>query len=361
MNLFELLVIPDDDASTLANGPMAPRIRELAKEVRWFTDSRPKTDDELIERIGDAEAVLNVRASVRFTRKAFQACHRLKVVSMWATGTDGADLQAASELGITVCHTPGYATESVAEHAIALALAATRELGANDRIVREGGWVGRPIGQLYGRTLGVLGAGRIGRRIMELGRALGMNIAAWTVHPSPERARAGGFTFMPLEAVLAVSDVLAIALALGERTTALIDRDRLALMKPSAILVNVGRGAVVDEAALIDALTTRRIAGAALDVFARSPLAPGHPLTKLDNVLLSPHNAAQTPETNNAGMRMVVQNLEHFLGGRPMNVATWGMRAASLAPRAVVDPLEEGERSGEVTVLSRPLDRLEER
>jgi len=199
-------------------------------------------------------------------------------------------------------------------------LAVARRIVSNDRSIRGGGWARGYGTQLHGKTLGVVGTGSIGRQMIGLGKAIGMQVLAWTLHPSPERARRYGVRFVSLDELLAGSDVVSLHLVLSPQSTGLIGERELSLMKPTAILVNTARGPMVDEEALVRALEEGRIAGAGLDVFCDEPLPPGHPLTRMDNVVLSPHVAAMTPEATLAGLEMAVDNVESFLAGRPTNV-----------------------------------------
>jgi D-3-phosphoglycerate dehydrogenase len=322
---YSLLVVPDDQPTVLLGTPYEARVRALARQVQWHTD-RPANEDHTIARIRDAEAVLNIRSSVRFTRRVLAACPRLKVLSVWGTGVDHVDLPAAAELGITVCNTPGYGAPYVAEHALALALAVSRQIVQNDQRIRRGEWTRGFIDELYNKTLGVVGTGAIGQRMIQLGRGIGMKVAAWTLHPSPQRAAQYGVEFLSLEELLRVSDVFSLHLALSAETQGLIGARELGLMKPTAILVNTSRGAVVDEAALLEALEGRRIAGAGLDVFQTEPLPPGHPFTKLDNVVLSPHAGGMAYNGTMRGLEMSVENLEAFAAGTPICVVAAGRR-----------------------------------
>ena len=223
-------------------------------------------------------------------------------------------------------NTPGYGAPYVAEQALALALAVSRQLVQNDSHIRQGGWTRGFIDELYNKTLGVVGTGAIGQRMIELGSAIGMNVVAWTLHPSSERAAQYGVEFLSLEDLLRRSDVISLHTALSPETQKLIGREQLALMKPTSILVNTSRGGVVDEASLISALEQKSIAGAGLDVFEIEPLPIGHPLTKLDNVVLSPHAGGMAYNGTMRGLEMSIENLEAFAAGHPIFVVAQGTR-----------------------------------
>ena len=313
---FSLIVVPDDEPPVLSGTVYEARTRALADHVEWHFD-RPTNDQETIDRLKDADAVINIRSSVQFNRQVLSACSRLRILSVWGTGVDHVDLTAATELGITVSNTPGYGAPYVSEHALTLALAVSRQIVQNDRHIRQGGWTRGFIDELYGKTLGVVGTGAIGRRMIQLGRAIGMEVIAWTVNPTPEREREYGVAFLPLEQLLAQADVVSLHVALSPVTEKLIGGEQLALIKPTGILVNTSRGGVVDQDALLEVLRAGRIGGAGLDVFETEPLAAGHPLTKLDNVVLSPHAGGMAYNGTMRGLEMSVENLEAFAAGNP--------------------------------------------
>ena len=176
------------------------------------------------------------------------------------------------------------------------------------------------MSQMHGKTLGIVGLGAIGRQFARLGKGIGMRVIAWTFHPNMHPNPALGFELVSFDDLLRSSDVVSIHLRLTPETTGLIGKPQFALMKSTAILVNTARGAIVDEAALMEALTTRRIAGAGLDVFETEPLPAGHPLTNFENVVFTPHAAGITPEAVEAGLQMSIQNVWDFLAGTPANV-----------------------------------------
>lgn len=321
----DLLVIPDDHPPVLHGTHLEPRVYGLAREVGWHIE-RPADEAQLVEWIGSADVVVNLRASVYFPRAVLEQCPKLRLISIWAVGTDNVDLEACRDLGITVCNTPGYAAIGVAEHAIALALAVTHQIAAGDRRIRGGGWQDARIAQLHGKTLGVIGVGPIGQRMIELGRALGMDAVAWTFRPSPERAASLGVELVPLEQLLQSSDVVSIHLPITEESRHLLGAEELAKMKPTAIIVNTGRGPVIDEQAMVQALWEGRLGGAGLDVFTTEPLPQDSPLCSMENVVMSPHVGAMSPETSLAGLSMALDNIEAFLAGTPTHRVVSGTR-----------------------------------
>jgi len=306
--------VPDDAPPVLA--PSAAWQELIAHAEVNYHDTLPASEEQLIERIGAAPAVLNIRSSCYFTESLFAACPAMRVLSIWGTGTDNVDLAAARRHGVTVTNTPGVSAFSVAEQSLALLFAVARRIPEMDAAVRRGQWPAGQSVELRGKTCGVLGLGAIGRRFAELAAGIGMRVIAWTLHPRP----IPGVKLVDLDELYRTSDVLSLHLRLSPETAGFVGAAQLALMKPTAILVNTARGALLDEAALIEALRTKRIAAAGLDVFATEPLPEGHPLIALPNVVLTPHCAGVTPEALEAGLRMSVTNIWDFFAGRPQHV-----------------------------------------
>jgi D-3-phosphoglycerate dehydrogenase len=230
------------------------------------------------------------------------------------------DLKAAAACGITVTNTPGANALAVAEHTVALILAVAKQLAQADRAMRHGGWPRNLVPQLRGKRLGLIGTGLIGREVASMGRGLGLEVVAWTFHPNPSLAVALGLRYVKLEELLQTSDIISLHLRATPDTQQFLNRERLGMLKAGAILVNTARGALIDEAALVEWLREKRIAGAGLDVFETEPLPAGHPLTTLPNVLLTPHCGGMTPDSNLIGLAMAVENIENFLKGTPTHV-----------------------------------------
>lgn len=308
------IVIPDDFPAVMA--PSRAYRKLVAETAVEYHDSLPGSEDGLIERIRGAEVVLNIRSSCRFTERVFTNCPELRLLSIWGTGTDNVDLAAAARHGVTVTNTPAVSAPSIAEHALTLMLSAARRISVLDRNTRNGSWSRGQAVQLSGKTLGIIGLGAIGRRFAELGRGIGMHVIAWTLHPNP----ALGIPLVSFEELLRTSDVVSLHLRLSDDTRGMIGRREFEQMKPGAIFVNTARGPIVDEAALIDALASGKLAAAGLDVFETEPLPAGHPIAKLDNVVLTPHCAGITPEALEAGLELCIQNVRNFLSGSPTNV-----------------------------------------
>ncbi|HXB72611.1 MAG TPA: NAD(P)-dependent oxidoreductase [Candidatus Acidoferrales bacterium] len=306
--------IPDDAPPVLAASGAWPILQ--ARAQLDYHNTLPGSEERLIERITAAEVVLNIRSSCKFTAAVFAACPKLRLVSVWGTGTDHVDLPAAARHGVMITNTPGVSAISIAEHALALLLAVARRLPQMDAATRGGQWPRGQSVELYGKTCGIIGLGAIGRQFARLAGGIGMRVIAWTMHPKPMP----GVTLVELEELYRTSDAVSLHLRLSPETVDFIGAPQFALMKKNAILINTARGAIVNEAAMIEALSSGAIAGAGLDVFTTEPLPPNHPITHLPNVAITPHNAGITPEALEAGLRMSVENIWDFLAGRPSHV-----------------------------------------
>lgn len=308
------IVIPDDYPAVMASSPSYRRFLEHRQVT--YHGSLPGSEAGLVERIRDAEIVINIRSSCKFTESVLAHCPSLRLLSLWGTGTDNVDLGAAAQQRITVTNTPAVSAVSIAEHCLALLLGVARRIAVIDRQTRAGEWPRAQTTQVAGKTLGVIGLGAIGSRFARLGESIGMRVLCWTMNPAAKQ----GFDMVGLDQLLRESDAVSLHLRLSDATRGFLSRERFGMMKQSAIFINTARGPIVDEEALVESLSEGRLAGAGLDVFAVEPLAPGHPLTKLENVLLSPHSAGVTPEALEAGLSLALENVERFLAGRPQNV-----------------------------------------
>ncbi len=314
-----LIAVPDDYPSVFDGTPAHERARTLG-ETRVYTERGADDEAELIRRIDRAKVAINIRAHARFTDAVFAACRNLKMVSIWGTGTDNIDLDAAGRRGITVTNTPGINAFAVAEHTIALMLAVGRHIPRLDREMREGKWPRMLLTQMLGKTLGVFGTGKIGARVVALGQALGMDVLAWSARGDAAHIGSIGARSASKDEILRQADVISLHVRLAPETRGFLSRREFALMKRTAILVNTGRGALVEREALVDALVHGKIAGAGLDVFHDEPLKPDDPILGLDTVVMSPHNAGQTPEVIRDGLLRAVENVENFLKGRPTDI-----------------------------------------
>jgi D-3-phosphoglycerate dehydrogenase len=306
------IVVPDDYPLLLTGTPAEARLRALGA-VTIYTERGANEEDELIRRIAEAGAVVSLRAYSRFSKRVVDASPSLRMISIWGTGTDNVDLDACHARDILVTNTPGVNANSVAEHTLALMLAVARQIPAMDRGTREGRWPRAMLVQLEGKTLGVVGLGAIGSRVVTLAKAFGMNVIATAWRGDDGRAAQVGARYVDLETLLRESDFVSVHFRLTDETRGALSRERLALMKPTAFLVNTARGALVDRDALLDALEKGQIAGAGLDVFHEEPVRADDRILTLSNVVLTPHNAGTTEEVIALGLGRTVENVERFL------------------------------------------------
>jgi len=309
------------DANQHINGLMTGVRLKKVQQAGQFTAhvGPPENDEQFIQRVGDANALM---LGWGLPVDVMKAAPNLELIAFVGIGAGNfVDLDAAVDRGITVCNTPGYADDTVAEHALAMMLATARHLGRLDRSLREGRWNQSISGlELCGKKLGLVGFGGIGARFAALARAIGMTVRAWTRNPSPQRARQHGIEFADLDSILRDSDVLSIHAALTPETEGLLDSRALALTKPGVIIINTARGEIIEENALLTSLRSGHIAAAGLDVYHREPLPSDHPLLSVDSVLLTPHVAFNTPEATLALLDISIDNILHYYRGDPMNV-----------------------------------------
>lgn len=273
-------------------------------------------EDAVLELAAGADAILCDAAPI--SRRVLAELPTVRVVAEYGVGYDNIDVAAASDLGVWVSNVPGFCTEEVAEHTLALVLALARRITALDDIVRSGRWGANAAGKirrLAGQTLGVVGFGPIGQTVARKAGGLGMHVLAYSRGMTAERAAAHGARAVGLDELLSGSDFVSLHLPATAETRGLIDAAALARMQPSAFLVNVGRGALVDEGALIAALQGGQIAGAALDVFATEPVDSTNALLRLPNVILTPHAAFYSEESLRALQDGATRNVIAVLRG----------------------------------------------
>ena len=316
----EPVIVVPDDFPTVFNGTSAHERCQKLGDTRVYIERGADDEAELIRRIGNARYAINVRAHARFTEGVMAGCRKLEMISIWGTGTDNIDLDAAGRHGITVCNTPGVNAFAVAEHTLALMLAAARRIPRIDREMRGGAWPRELLTQLLGKTLGVFGTGTIGRRVIALAKAIGMDVLAWSARGDAGAVATLGARAAAKDEICRAADVISLHLRLGPDTRGFLGRREIALMKPTAILINTGRGALIEREALLDALGQSKIAGAGLDVFHDEPLKPGDALVTFPSVVLSPHNAGQTPEVIRDGLLRAIVNVENYVKGTPTDV-----------------------------------------
>lgn len=308
------------DTATLDQGDMDwSGIRALGELVLYQRSS----PEEVIPRAAEAEAILVNKVIINADVMA--ALGKLKYVGLSATGTNNVDLTEAQRRNIAVTNIPGYAANSVAQHAIAMILHFASKIAFYDDQVRQGKWIScedfcffpKPLIELVGKKLGIIGYGAIGRRVGEIGRALGMEILAYDLpeYVDPEVST-------PLDEVFSQADFLTIHCPLTEQTKGLICSKRLATMKPTAVVINTARGPIVNEADLAKALKDGTIAGAGVDVLSSEPPCPDNPLLSAPNIVITPHVSWGSFESRSRLMVIMTENLRAFIKGRQLNRVT---------------------------------------
>jgi len=316
------IVIPDDYPPTYASLEQVDLRRLAAHGSVTLHTSRAADRAELFERLASAEGVINVRAYTTFDEELLSHATKLRLISILGTGTDNVDLLAAASRGVTVSNTPGVGAPSVAELTIGLLLATVKAIPLSDVRVRNGEWQHVEGPELEGKTLGVLGLGAIGSRVARMGRGLGMRIIAWSVTRDEGRAAHLGVELVQSrDEVFQNADVVSVHLRNTPEMRHVVGARELALMKPTAYVINTARGALVDAEALAATIRAGKLAGGGLDVFTEEPLPPErNPFLDLPNVVLTPHLGAVTREANARSRAMPVDNIIAFLEGRPQNV-----------------------------------------
>jgi phosphoglycerate dehydrogenase-like enzyme len=287
-------------------------------EVTVFTDNVAEID-RLVERLLPFQIVCAMRERTRFDKELIERLPNLQLIATTGSWNAAIDMKACEERGIVVSGT-GAAANSTPELTWAVILALLRHIPAEVNSMRSGGWMVGVGGDLHGRTLGLMGLGNIGSAMARIGTAFGMKIIAWSQNLTEEKAAAGGARLVDKDTLFREADILGIHTVLSTRTRGLVTARELGLMKKTAYLINTSRGPIVDEAALIDALTRKAIAGAAIDAFVPEPLPADHPFRTLPNVLATPHIGYVTEDTYRIFFGETVDNIAGFLAGTPKRV-----------------------------------------
>ena len=294
----------------------------LAGAVEFTVFNRPLgSPAEIARALRDFEMVVLTRERTAFPKQVIDALPNLRLIVSTGARNPSLDVAAARARGVLVCNTP-TAGNPTAQIAVALILEVTRRVGyESDRLKRGEFWQSTIGPDLEGKTFGTIGLGRLGSRVANVCKAIGMKAIAWSQNLTAERCREAGVEFAgSKEELLRAADIVSIHVVSSARTRGLIGAKELALMKPTAYLINTARGPIVDEAALVEALRNHKIAGAGLDVFDVEPLPVDHPLRKLDNVVLSPHLGYVTQENFRVSYGGVVEDIRAFVDGKPIRV-----------------------------------------
>ena len=312
------IVVPGDSPPQIQGSAHLERLKSYG-DIVLYTD-RPETDAEKIRRAEAADILINSRGLVKWPAELLRQLPKLKLISLCSIGTDMIGLEEAKKRGITVCNQPGRTAPVVAEHGFGLMFGLAKRAAFLTASMKAGSWPRMDNVYLQGKTLGVIGTGHIGAEMARLGRAIGMNVIAWTYHPSAARAQELGIQFVSLDELIRTADVVSLHVRLTDESHHLIGERELASMKPGSLLINVARGGVVDTDALIGALNSGHLGGAAIDVYDQEPLPADHPLLTCEQVILTPHCADMTPEGVELLNEGAVDNIIAFLEGSPQNV-----------------------------------------
>ena len=277
-------------------------------------------DEEVIKALHGFQIIKAMRERTRFSRKVIESLPDLKLIITTGMRNASIDVKAANERGITVCGTGGFGNPTTGV-AVGLMLELTRRIGFENARMKAGEPWQIVLGHdLEGKTLGVVGLGKLGTRVAKVMQALGMKVIAWSQNLTAEKAREAGAELVTKDELFKQADIVTVHLMLSDRSRGLIGANELGLMKPTAYIVNTARGPIIDEKALIAALTNKKIAGAGLDVFDVEPLPRDHAFRRLDNVVLTPHLGYVSAENYTVQFREVVEDIRAFIDGKPVRV-----------------------------------------
>lgn len=314
---FKCAILDDYQGVALNIVDWSPVVRNL--DVLVF-NQHLFDEDDIVSALAGCDIVVAMRERTPFPASLLDKLPDLKLLVTTGRWNPSIDLAAAADRGVLVCFTPSI-THPTAELTFGLILAACRHIPSEDRNLREGGSWQQTIGiSLHGKTLGVVGLGTVGTQVARIGKAFGMSIVAWSQNLAPETCTRSGAEYAAKSELFSRSDVVTIHLQLSHRTTGLVGSGELALMKPTAVLVNTSRGAIVNEPALVQALQLKRIRCAALDVFEREPLALDHPLRRLPNTVITPHLGYVTEDTYQVFFQGVVEAIRAWMDGTPIRI-----------------------------------------
>ncbi|MFL9673953.1 D-2-hydroxyacid dehydrogenase family protein [Pseudomonas marginalis] len=307
-----------DDWQNVANGVVDWSVLESVGQVHFLHDY-PADTATMIERLKAFAVICVMRERSPFDQALLQGLPNLKLLVTGGMRNAAIDIAAAKALGIQVCGTDSY-KQAAPELTWALIMASTRNLLAEATSLRAGGWQVGLGGDLHGKTLGILGLGSIGQKVAQFAQVFGMRVLAWSENLTPERAAQAGATWVSKRELFEQADILTIHLVLSDRSRGLVDAEALSWMKPTARLVNTARGPIVDEQALVQALTTGRLAGAALDVYAEEPLPVDHPFRHLPNVLATPHVGYVSEQNYRQFYEQMIEDIQAWTKGAPIRV-----------------------------------------
>ena len=302
-----------DDWQNVASGVVDWSVLETVGQVHFLHDY-PADTATMIGRLKGFEVICVMRERSPFDKALLQGLPKLKLLVTGGMRNAAIDIAAAKSLGIQVCGTDSY-KHAAPELTWALIMASTRNLVAEANSLRAGNWQVGLGGDLYGKTLGILGLGSIGQKVAQFAQAFGMRVIAWSENLTPERAAQSGVTWVSKQALFEQADILTVHLVLSDRSRGLVDAQALGWMKPGARLVNTARGPIVDEQALVQALQSGRLAGAALDVYSEEPLPADHPFRHLPNVLATPHVGYVSEQNYRQFYAQMIEDIQAWANG----------------------------------------------
>ena len=312
------------DGYTLNPGDLSWEGFESLGEVQVYNRTPA---EKTVERIGDAPVILTNKTAI--TKEILDQCPNLRYIGVLATGYNVVDVKAAAQRGIVVTNIPSYGTDAVAQYAFALLLELCHHVGLHDESVKAGEWEKcqdfcywkTPLMELAGKTLGLIGFGRIGQKTGAIARAMGMKVLAYDRFQRPELENEN-CRYVSLEQLLAASDVISLHCPLLPETKGVINRDTISRMKDGVLIINTSRGDLVVEKDLAEALISGKVAGAAADVVSTEPIKGDNPLLKAPNMIITPHMAWGAKESRGRLMNQAVENLKAFLSGNPVNTVS---------------------------------------
>lgn len=305
-------------ARILVSDQLSEEGLNILKEGGFEVDFRPDISaEDLVREIGSYDGLV-IRSRTTVTSEVLKAGKNLKVVGRAGVGLDNVDVPTATNQGVIVMNTPGGNTLSTAEHSWAMIMSVARPIPQADRSMHEGRWDKKKYNgvELYNKTLGICGLGRIGTEVAKRALAFGMNVMAYDPFMSAENAKRLGITMASVDEICQKADFITVHAPLNDQTRGMIGAKQFSMMKPTARVVNCARGGIIDEAALLDALQNKKIAGAALDVFEEEPLPKDHPFRSLENMVMTPHLGAATTEAQEGVAKEVAEAIVDALSGR---------------------------------------------
>lgn len=307
-----------DDWQNVASGVVDWSVLNAVGEVHFLHDY-PADTATMVERLKGFEVICVMRERTSFDQALLQGLPKLKLLVTGGMRNAAIDIPAAKALGMQVCGTDSY-KQAAPELTWALIMASTRNLLAEANSLRAGGWQVGLGGDLYGKTLGILGLGSIGQKVAQFAQVFGMRVIAWSENLTPERAAESGVTWVSKRELFEQADILTIHLVLSDRSRGLVDAEALGWMKPTARLVNTARGPIVDEHALAQALENGRLAGAALDVYSEEPLPADHPFRHLPTVLATPHIGYVSEQNYRQFYEQMIEDIKAWAKNTPIRL-----------------------------------------